>query len=162
MKYHIYTDGSCRNNGKENAVGAWGYSVLDENEKHELCYQVQAEQSTTNQRMELIAAIQGCKSVVNRYHLGPWDEAHIFTDSAYIHNCLTQKWYENWRSNGWINSKKQPVANRDLWEQLIPFFNNNQFYFHKVPGHMNNKWNNHVDEMVQRASAKELLNGSNS
>jgi ribonuclease HI len=76
-----------------------------------------------------------------------------------LHNCYTQKWYKNWEVNGWRNSKKEPVANKDLWEQLIKWFEMPEFEFKKVKGHATDdseftKWNNYVDELAQNASAE--------
>lgn len=118
---------------------------------------------TTNQRMELQAVLEASAwsyASIRR----AFDEVHIYTDSAYIHNCREQKWYDNWQNNGWINSKKEPVANKDLWEQIIQFFDHPQFYFHKVAGHSTNHnqheyWNNEVDKMVQNATAA-VINGN--
>ena len=88
----------------------------------------------------------------------PNDQIAVYTDSAYLHNCYTQKWYRNWKLNGWKNAKKQPVANQDLWEKLIPYFDNSQIDFIKVKGHADNFYNNIVDEMAQKASMKAKEN----
>lgn len=153
MLVNVYTDGSCRKNGTENSAGAWGYIVLTDDQKvvmHEDCARCIG---TTNQRMELEAVIQA--NVWLNERLGPFDEVHIYTDSAYLHNCYAQKWYENWRKNNWKNSKKQPVANQDLWEKLIPIFEDIRYYFHKTQGHQGVYWNEYVDTMVQNKSLGE-------
>jgi ribonuclease HI len=82
-------------------------------------------------------------------------EIVVYSDSAYVINCYKQKWYKKWQVNGWINSKKQPVANKELWEQLIPYFENPFFSFEKVAGHADNKYNNLVDEMAVKAKFME-------
>ena len=83
----------------------------------------------------------------------PFDHVEVCTDSAYLHNCVKQKWYVNWQNNGWKNAKKQPVANRELWERLIKWFDSPEVDFIKVKGHADNYWNNIVDDLAQTASA---------
>lgn len=161
MIYQVYCDGSTRGNGKENAVGAWAYVVI--NQDNTICASdVQAIAGTTNQRMELHAAIEGITKALSLLEKG--DVINVYTDSAYLHNCYNQKWYENWQKNGWRNSKKEPVANRDLWEILIPYFEMFEVNFHKVKGHADNRWNNYVDDLAQTASTKlkETNDASNS
>ena len=63
-------------------------------------------------------------------------------------NCYLNKWYVTWEQNGWKNSKKEPVANRDLWELLIPYFRNSQITISKVKGHAGNYYNELVDELA--------------
>lgn len=151
MLFNIYTDGSCRRNGMSNARGAWGYVILDVEFKKIIDEDCHTARGTTNQRMEMEAVIHACSRVSLSMHMG-FDEAYVYTDSAYIHNCLTQKWYEKWRINGWMTGNKKPVANKDLWEQLILFFEDPRFHFFKVDGHQGVKWNEYVDKMVQKAS----------
>lgn len=157
MVYRIYCDGSCRGNGSANAVGAWGYIILA-NDNTIIYSEHAVEHNTTNQRMELKACIMACNKLLKDY-LTPNDSVDIYTDSAYLHNCYNAKWYHNWRRNGWVNAKKQPVANQDLWEQLIPYFENDIFSFLKIKGHQgitnNEKWNNFIDNIVQSATLKE-------
>lgn len=159
MKYIIYTDGSTKANGTKNAVGGWGYALVNGNFNSLISEDSNKVKETTNQRMELTAAINGLKVAVILLS-NEEDKIIVYTDSAYLHNCYKAKWYENWEKNGWQNSKKQPVANQDLWEQLIPFFRNKQITFEKVKGHANNStihevWNNHVDGLAQKAAARE-------
>lgn len=160
MIIDIYTDGSCRNNKQNSGTGAWAFiGKLHEDENDILISSQGHEQNTTNQRMEMMAVIRGCQWGLTMVS-SPFDEIHIYTDSAYVNNCFAQKWYRKWLNNHWVNSQKQPVANQDLWEKLIPFFDNPCFSFHKVAGHKDNKWNNMVDEQAQ-ALSMEVLNGSN-
>ena len=104
----------------------------------------------TNQMMELQAMITGCK----RAKLFQYREnipINVYSDSAYIINCFNQNWWCNWEKNNWLNSKKEPVANRELWEQLIPFFKDIFFTFNKVKGHMGDKHNEYVDKLAVQA-----------
>ena len=163
MLFEVYSDGSTRNNGHADAVGAWAYAVLQNGEKiHEDC---RVEVATTNQRMELIAAAEALDYLFYNEICVPCDKVIIYTDSAYLHNCYTQKWYVNWQSNGWRNSKKEPVANQDLWERLIKYFEMPEVDFKKVKGHAGNRneherWNDFVDVLAQGAS--EVLKNENS
>jgi ribonuclease HI len=152
MLFEIYCDGSTRGNGKENAVGAWAFLVLGAGTK--IYQNCQAEANTTNQRMELTAAIQALDYLFYNEICVPFDSIKVYTDSAYLHNCYTQKWYVNWQNNGWRNSKKEPVANRDLWEKLIHYFEMPEVDFVKVKGHAGDQWNEIVDELAQNASQK--------
>ena len=132
MVFEIYCDGSTRGNGQENSVGAWAWLVREDGKiiNQDAC----AERNTTNQRMELTAAIKALDHTVYNYLCPGFDKVVVYTDSAYLHNCYTQKWYVNWQKNGWVNAKKQPVANRDLWEQLIKYFEMPEVEFVKVKG----------------------------
>ena len=151
MIFEVYSDGSTRNNGRADAVGAWAYVVLNEGKKiYEDC---RVEVGTTNQRMELIAAAEALEYLFYNHLAIPFDRVVVYTDSAYLHNCYTQKWYRNWQMNGWRNAKKEPVANQDLWERLVRFFEAPEVEFVKVKGHANNEWNNYVDGLAQGASA---------
>ena len=156
MKFIIYCDGSARNNGYENAVGAWAYVVLDDSGKKiaENCLTVKG---ATNQQMELMAAAEALEYLFYNEICVPFDSVEVYTDSAYLHNCYTQKRYRNREVNGWKNAKKQPVANKELWERLVKFFDAPEVEFFKVKGHANNFYNNIVDKMAQNASlaAKE-------
>lgn len=149
--YKIYVDGSCKGNGKKNAIGGWCFLILDENDKFvkSVCSN---QLNTTNNRMEMIAVIEALGMVEDLELDG---DIEIYTDSSYIHSCLSQKWYVNWQNNGWVNSSKQPVKNKDLWLQLIPYFENEKYSFHKVKGHAGHKFNEYVDTYAQKA-AEEL------
>ena len=103
------------------------------------------EKGATNQRMELMAALQALNYW---YEFHSNDDVTIWTDSAYLHNCYLEKWYINWENNGWVNSKGEPVANKDLWINLITFFRNPQVNFGKVKGHSGCTYNEMADKVV--------------
>jgi ribonuclease HI len=159
MTFEIYCDGSTKGNGKENSVGAWAWLVHEGGNL--IKKDCQAETNTTNQRMELTAAAEALDYVVNNI-MGSHDRVVVYTDSAYLHNCYQQKWYKSWQANGWKNAKKQPVANQDLWEMLIPYFEIFGIDFVKVKGHAGNMWNEYVDDIAQTAAARlqEKMNGN--
>lgn len=152
MVFEIYCDGSTRGNGKENAIGAWAWLV--HNNDNIIKKECQAELNTTNQRMELTAAANALDYLVYEQLMVPFDKVLVYTDSAYLHNCYTQGWWRKWQSNGWKNSKKEPVANQDLWERLIKYFEMPEVEFVKVKGHAGNHYNEIVDTMAQTASAQ--------
>ena len=146
----IYTDGSCRANGSANAVGGWAFAIVREDE---LIYAARGLVfGTTNNQMELEAVKRAIKWIGTGSEFRN-EQVEIYTDSAYIQNCVSQKWYVNWQKNGWVNTKKEPVKNREYWEILIPYFTNERFSFLKVKGHNGDKWNEYVDELAQEASA---------
>lgn len=153
MRYNIYCDGSTKGNGKENSVGAWAYVVINTEPNSVSFSDAQAVKETTNQRMELNAAIEALTKISTIANF-PQDSITVYTDSAYLYNCYHQKWYKNWQENGWKNSKKQPVANQDLWEMLIPYFETFGIDFIKVKGHSGDQWNEYVDDLAQTAAAR--------
>lgn len=154
MTFEVYTDGSTKNNGYENSVGGWGYTVSEGGRL--IKSWSGAEANTTNQRMELTAAIKALEYVMYEIAVPNLDRVIVYTDSAYLHNCYVQKWYVNWQKNGWKNAKKQPVANQDLWEELIRWFETPEVEFKKVKGHADNEKNNFVDNLAQSAAANLL------
>lgn len=143
----IYTDGATSNNGYDNSYGGAAYIILNENNEiiHSNKWYIE---NATNNICELQAVIESCKKA---YKLFNNDQFEVYSDSAYIINCYTQKWWMKWINNGWLNSKKEIVANRILWEELIPFFDNPSFNFKKTKGHADDKWNNLVDKMAVEA-----------
>ena len=156
-KISIYTDGSCRNNGSDNAVGAWGFIVVDEyNEIIQKAHGCVLE-GATNQRMELIAVLQACYWA---YEHCPDRQIQIFSDSAYLCNAYQQNWVIRWEHNNWMTAMKTPVKNRDLWERLSKFFKDFRYDFCKVKGHATDYYNNMVDQLVQSATLW-IKNGDN-
>lgn len=141
----VYTDGATRANGTNNARGGWAWCIVDNNIIIQKGYG--GEKPTTNNRMELTAVLEGLRAV---YKLENIDDTiiNLYSDSAYFINCFTQKWYVNWLNNEWINSSKKPVANRDLWEQIIPYFEKNNINFYKVKGHAGQTYNEYVDKLA--------------
>lgn len=138
---NIYTDGSST---KTRSGWGWVFPLADE------IYECGAgqEQDATNQRMELVAAIKGLEFWRDYYKDS---DVTIWTDSAYLYNCYTDKWYVNWEHNGWVNSKGEPVANRDLWINLIIFFQDPQVHFEKVKGHSGHTYNELADKLATGA-----------
>ena len=148
MNYFIYTDGACSNNGTESAVGGAAFVILREDGS--VFYQEYWKiPNATNNICEMLALSYACYVISDVLSLD--DTVTLYTDSAYIINCNTEKWYKKWQENGWRNSKKESVANRELWERVIPYFEDSRFTFQKVKGHANCEWNNYVDKLAVRA-----------
>lgn len=135
----LYTDGACSGNP---GPGGWAAILQWNGHVKELSG---GEPETTNQRMELKAVIEGLKALKR-----PCDVI-VHSDSAYVVNCFKQRWYVNWRKNGWMNSKGEPVQNRDLWEELLDAINGHRVRFEKVKGHAGEKWNERCDELARSA-----------
>ena len=125
----LYTDGACSNNQGDVNFGGWG-TILEFGEHTKELYG--GEKNTTNNRMELTAVIEGFRAL-KRDGL----KVEVYSDSSYVMNCFRDKWYVNWQKNGWKNSKKEPVENRELWEELISLTEKHLVRFFRVKGHVN-------------------------
>jgi len=139
MKYKIYTDGACTGNP---GPGGWGAVIFDQDNKQKNISG--SEKNTTNNRMELLAAIMSLKKIKTN------SEVVIFTDSTYVKNGITE-WMKNWKKNGWKNSSKKPVKNKDLWEKLDKLCEANSVSWKWVKGHSTNEFNNLADELATKA-----------
>ncbi len=141
-KITIYTDGACSGN-----PGPGGYAaiIMVDGNKKEI---YGAEPETTNNRMELRAAIEGLK-VLKR----PC-EVMLYSDSAYLVNAYNNKWVEGWKKNGWKNSSREPVKNIDLWQELEALRQVHNIKFIKVKGHADNEFNNRCDKLAVEAIQK--------
>jgi ribonuclease HI len=106
-----------------------------------------AEPVTTNQRMELTAAIEGLRAVPGRRRV------RLHSDSAYVVNCFRDRWYERWERSGWIGTNKKPVTNRDLWERLLAESRRHDVTWVKVAGHAGDELNERVDRLARAAIA---------
>ncbi len=139
MKYKIYTDGACTGNP---GPGGWGAVIFDQDDKQKNISG--SEKNTTNNRMELLAAIMSLKKIKTN------SEVVIFTDSTYVKNGITE-WMKNWKKNGWKNSRKKPVKNKDLWVKLDKLCEANSVSWKWVKGHSTNEFNNLADELATKA-----------
>jgi ribonuclease HI len=148
--YEIFCDGATSGNGKADAPGGWAYVILKDGRL--VSQNSGGEKGTTNQRMELTAALKACEEIEA---MDGFATVKLYSDSAYLINCYKQNWWKNWRANGWRNSKKEPVANQDLWEKLIRYFMMTPSYdFIKVKGHAGNKYNEMVDKLAVAAKMR--------
>ena len=137
----IYCDGACSGNQHRTNTGGWG-AILKYGDTVKEIYG--GEPNTTNQRMELTACIRALEQIKSTGY-----GIDVYTDSAYLANCMLQKWYVAWQRNGWKNAKKDPVENRDLWEKLITFLPLHKITFHKVAGHSGDELNERADELAR-------------
>ena len=142
----IYTDGACSGNP---GPGGWAAILMAGGVKKELSG---GERDTTNNRMELMAVIEGLSALKRPC------KVDVYSDSAYVVNAFSQNWIEKWIKNGWKNSAKAEVANSDLWKRLIELTSLHDVTFHKVKGHADNEFNNRCDELAV-AEWKRLSDG---
>lgn len=135
----IYTDGACSNNP---GIGGWGAVLMYGEHKKEISG---SEELTTNNRMELSAAIHAMKCLKRPCIV------NLYTDSSYLCNAFNQNWIWGWLRNGWKTSNKTDVENRDLWQELLGLVRIHKVNWHKVKGHADNEYNNRCDELARSA-----------
>lgn len=138
MTVEIYTDGACKGNP---GPGGWGV-LLRFNGCEKTLNGFEAQ--TTNNRMELMAAIQGLSALSRPCAV------HLFTDSQYLRQGMTQ-WISGWKAKGWRTAQKAPVKNVDLWQQLDALANQHEIEWHWVKGHSGHPENDRVDELANQA-----------
>ena len=132
----IYTDGACSGNP---GPGGWASILMAGGAKKELSG---GEPDTTNNRMELMAVIQGLRALKRPC------KVDIYSDSAYVVNAFEQNWLEKWTRNGRKNSATAEVDNSDIWKELLSLTTMHNVTFHKVKGHADNEFNNRCDELA--------------
>jgi ribonuclease HI len=133
----IYTDGACSGNP---GPGGWAWAVAPEGVPNDSG----GEARSTNQRMEIMAVLEALRS--NEGQLT------IVSDSTYVVNCFRDQWYVKWKKNGWKNSQRQPVANKDLWEPLVELYLERKPDFRWVKGHSGDRMNDLVDQLAVAAA----------
>jgi ribonuclease HI len=129
----IYTDGACSGNP---GPGGWAWAIAPEGE----VYGTGGAAHTTNQRMEMTAVLEALRSNAG--------QLTIVSDSTYVVNCFRDRWWVRWQANGWKNSKKEPVANTDIWKPLIELVQQRQPTFQWVKGHSGDFMNDFVDRLA--------------
>jgi len=135
-KVTLYTDGACSGNPGR---GGWGAVLLFGAYEKQMSG---VSENTTNNQMELTAVIEGLKALKEPC------EVLVYSDSAYVVNAFNNNWIEGWQKNNWRNSKKDPVANRELWEELILLTTTHKVTFNKVKGHAGDKYNEICDSLA--------------
>ncbi|MBO4460195.1 MAG: ribonuclease HI [Clostridiales bacterium] len=138
----IYTDGACSGNP---GPGGWGCILIAGKVEKEMSGGAEL---TTNNRMELMAVIEGLSALKRPC------KVTLYSDSAYVVNAFAQHWLDNWIRNGWVNSAKAEVANKDLWQELLKLNDIHEIEFVKVKGHADNEYNNRCDALAVAAAAK--------
>lgn len=135
-KVEIYTDGACRGNpGK----GGWGAILIYGDKKKEMSG---GEKETTNNRMELTAAIEALSALKEPC------KVTMTSDSQYLINGITKGWAVSWRKNGWRKSDKSPALNPDLWQKLLDLLDRHDVEFVWVKGHAGHPYNERCDELA--------------
>ena len=132
----IYTDGACSGNP---GPGGWGAILMYEDIKKEISG---AQANTTNNIMEITAVLEALKLLKVECSV------KVYSDSAYVVNAFNQGWIENWKKNNWRTSGKDPVKNKELWEELDRLTQKHKVEFIKVKGHSDNKYNNRCDALA--------------
>lgn len=143
--YVIYTDGSCLRN--PDGPGGWAAVIMDARQE-KLAELHDGNPSTTNNRMELSAAIAALDFVQ------PGKLVDLYTDSQYLKNAFTKRWLENWKRRGWKTAAGGDVKNQDLWQQLDHLFSTRQVRFHWVKGHVGIEHNERCDELAKGEAMK--------
>ncbi len=141
-KVILYTDGACSGNP---GPGGWGAILMYKENKKELSG---GKKDTTNNIMEITAVLEGLKALKNDC------EVEVYSDSAYVVNAFNAKWIDNWKKNGWKNSQKEEVKNKELWQELDALVQRYKVKFNKVKGHSTNEYNNRCDELARNAIKK--------
>ena len=135
----VYTDGACSGNP---GPGGWGCVLIFGPHRKELAG---AERESTNQRMELMAALRALEQLREPCHV------LLHSDSAYLINGFIKGWLDKWEKNGWINSKRQPVENQDIWRPLREIARGHEIEWIKVKGHAGNIENERCDQLAKEA-----------
>ena len=143
----IYTDGACRGNP---GPGGWGALLRYGGVERELCG---GEPDTTNNRMELQAAIEGLKALTRPC------QVDLTTDSEYVRNGIT-RWLEGWKKKGWKTSARKPVKNADLWLALDEEDQRHEVSWHWVKGHSGHRENERADQLANRGIDELLAKNS--
>lgn len=136
-KVIIYTDGACSGNP---GPGGWGAILMYKDAKKEISGGMK---NTTNNIMEITAVVEALKC------LKVESDVQVYSDSAYTVNAFKQGWIYNWMKNGWKTANKEPVKNKELWQELYALTKKHKVEFIKVKGHADNEFNNRCDEMAR-------------
>ena len=146
MEIKIYTDGACVGNP---GPGGWAAVILIDNKKEEI---FGGEKLTTNNRMELTAAIKALEHCASADGAQPsLKQIKIYTDSSYVKDGITN-WINNWEKNNWKTADKKNVKNVDLWKKLKELSSLNQIEWFWVKGHSNNPMNELADKLAKKAT----------
>lgn len=143
MKVIIYCDGASRGNGSPDAVGAYG-TVLQFTDKDGKLHEKELTEAflgVTNNMMEILGAVKGLEALKAQC------EVTIYSDSKYVCDAINKRWIDGWKMKGWVNSSKQPVKNRELWERLDAMLAKHNVKFEWVKGHASNEGNNRADKL---------------
>ena len=148
-KVTIYTDGACSGNP---GAGGWGAILRYGSREKEISG---FEEETTNNRMELMAAIKALEALKEPC------QVDLYSDSTYLINGFNMKWVDRWKLNGWINAAKQQVKNIELWKKLDELRSKHKISWIKVKGHSDNEFNNRCDKLATGEIKKNIAEADN-
>ena len=138
----IYTDGACSGNP---GPGGWGVVLACGGLRRELSG---GEASTTNNRMELTAVIEGLSAL--KYPC----QVTLVSDSRYVLDAITKGWVYKWKANGWMRTKTEPALNSDLWERLLPLLEQHELRYEWIRGHTGHPETERCDQMAVAESRR--------
>ncbi len=138
-KVIIYTDGACSGNP---GPGGWAAVLMYKENKKEISGAIK---NTTNNIMELTAVVEALKTL--KFPC----KVDLYSDSSYVINAFEKKWIFGWMKNNWKTSSKEPVKNKEIWQELYDLTKVHKVNFIKVKGHSDNVWNNRCDELAREA-----------
>jgi ribonuclease HI len=142
----IYTDGACRGNPGPGGWGVWLQSGANSKEMFG------GQLDTTNNRMELTAAIRGLQALNQRCRVA------LYTDSEYVRKGITE-WIAGWKTKGWKTAARKPVKNEDLWRELDELTGEHEIDWHWVKGHAGDPGNEKADELANKGIDEMLASG---
>ena len=143
-KVEMFTDGACSGNP---GPGGWGTILRSNGIEKEMSG---GEANTTNNRMELLAVINGLSALKRKC------DVTIYTDSQYVVNGITKGWAQSWKENGWRKKDKKPALNADLWDMLLNLLSEHEYSFVWLKGHDGHPENERCDKMAVAESQKFL------
>ncbi|MGC6404179.1 MAG: ribonuclease HI [Candidatus Comchoanobacterales bacterium] len=138
----LYTDGACRGNP---GIGGWGCLILSGKQRFE---GYGFEPNTTNNRMEIMAVIQGLTYLMKTSQVGT--HVTVYSDSNYVIKAMSE-WRFGWAKKSWRNAQNKPVKNKDMWIELIDLADKFTVTWRWVKGHSGHEYNEHVDQLANRA-----------
>ncbi len=141
-KVEMFTDGACSGNP---GPGGWGTILRSNGIEKEMSG---GEANTTNNRMELLAVINGLSALKRKC------DVTIYTDSQYVVNGITKGWAQSWKENGWRKKDKKPALNADLWDMLLNLLSEHEYSFVWLKGHDGHPENERCDKMAVAESQK--------
>lgn len=149
-KVVVFTDGACKGNP---GPGGWAARLIDARSGHskDICG---GEPLTTNNRMELMAAIRALQALKRPV------QVDLHSDSSYVVNAFRQKWIERWKANGWRTAAKKPVENQDLWRELLEAMQGHKVNWVHVKGHAGHEHNEACDRLAVSAARRFMPDAS--
>jgi len=134
----IYADGACRGNQSETNIGGWGCLLTYGEIQKEF---FGGEKNTTNNRMELTSAIRAFQKLKHPCNVD------FYSDSSYVITGMSE-WIKGWQKKNWVNAKREPIKNKDLWLELLEATKQHQISWNRVKGHSDNELNKRADELA--------------